>query len=690
MSENKNSENKQESTPEPHNKITVILIAVVTILLVAAGAVYFYLAGIGKLDVPTFGEVVSDVVDTAKDTLTGEPTGVAKFASQTEFKQYLSESDSQYYGMGIGMVNSTRTAAIEPEIDFDEFAMSDDVAMAEMGSPSGMGGALKIDRVSETNVQVQGIDEPDIVKTDGEELFYSREDYYYWYYDEDSSDENATKMINIFPPEDMELDGEIEANGNLLLADDVLLVIDWYQVQAFDVSDPANPEELWEIEYEDAGYETARLLDGKLYLVTSTWIDSYDPCPITPLRMDGESIEVVCTDIYRPNATVPVDTTYDIFVIDPDSGKIEESVTFAGSYGDTVVYMSSDNIYLTYSYTESMLDLMADFLENEAYDLLDSNTLQRIRNLRAYDISDQAKMIEFQVIMEDFLASLDDDEQLRIENEMEDRADDYMDEHKRELVTTGIVKIDTDDLSIDATGEVPGYPLNQFSLDEYDNHLRIATTVGGGWFSLGGSSESVNDLYVLDRNLNQTGSVLDMGEGETIYSARFIGDQGYIVTFRQVDPFYVLDLSDHKNPEKVGELKIPGYSSYLHPLSDDRILGIGQEDSEVKLSLFDVSDPSDPQEADKYLLDEYWSDVLETHHAFLHDSEFGIFFMPGGQGGYIFGYEDDDLTLEKAVANIDAERAIFINNYLYVVGLDEIVVLDENSWERVAEFEIVD
>ena len=90
------------------------------------------------------------------------------------------------------------------------------------------------------------------------------------------------------------------------------------------------------------------------------------------------------------------------------------------------------------------------------------------------------------------------------------------------------------------------------------------------------------------------GSVVDLGQGERIYSVRFIEDKGYVVTFKQVDPFYVLDLSDPMNPEKKGELKIPGYSSYLHPITKDKILGIGEENNKVKISLFDVSDPADP------------------------------------------------------------------------------------------------
>ncbi|MFH1142515.1 MAG: beta-propeller domain-containing protein, partial [Candidatus Uhrbacteria bacterium] len=336
-------------------------------------------------------------------------------------------------------------------------------------------------------------------------------------------------------------------------------------------------------------------------------------------------------------------------------------------------------------------NLVVEFFNEEAYNLVSTEALQRIRNLEVYEISDQAKMVEFQVILDDYLNSLDEDDRLMFENEFENRMDTFLDERKRELTRTGIVRIDPDNLSIKATGEVPGYPLNQFSLDEWDDHLRIATTVGGsglwGWM-FSSSTESENDLYVLNDNLKVTGQVQGLAEGERIYSARFIEDKGYLVTFRQTDPFYVFDLSNHKKPAMVGELKIPGYSSYLHPLAEDLILGVGMEDSKVKLSLFDVSDPTDPVEVSKYMLDEYWSDVLETHHAFLHDSKFGVFFMPGSQGGYIFSYEDDNLQLEKAVAGINAKRAIYVNDNLYIFGQDEIVVLDENTWERVGELDL--
>jgi len=156
----------------------------------------------------------------------------------------------------------------------------------------------------------------------------------------------------------------------------------------------------------------------------------------------------------------------------------------------------------------------------------------------------------------------------------------------------------------------------------------------------------------------------------------------------QTDPFYVLDLSNPNNPLLKGELKIPGYSSYLYPIAKNKVLGIGAENNQVKVSLFDVRDANNPQEISKYNLDEYYSEISQNHHAFLLDAKHQIFFLPGGKGGYVFSYNGDNLTLVKTVADIQAKRAIFINDFLYVVGENKLVVLDENSWEKVKELEL--
>ena len=158
--------------------------------------------------------------------------------------------------------------------------------------------------------------------------------------------------------------------------------------------------------------------------------------------------------------------------------------------------------------------------------------------------------------------SLSDDERMRLDNELTNRVSDYYQEHQRELEKTGLVKIGLANLKITATGETPGRLLNQFSLDEYEGKLRTAVTIGSSWGILGSMGESANDVYVLDEKLKVIGSIEDLGLDERIYSVRFLADKGYLVTFKQVDPFYVLDLADPNNPQVKGELKIPGYSSY--------------------------------------------------------------------------------------------------------------------------------
>ena len=195
-------------------------------------------------------------------------------------------------------------------------------------------------------------------------------------------------------------------------------------------------------------------------------------------------------------------------------------------------------------------------------------------------------------------------------------------------------------------------------------------------------TESENDLYVLDGDLNVIGEVRGMGVDQRVYAVRYVGDEAYIVTFRQIDPFHTIDLSDPENPEELGELELPGFPTYLHPLGEDRILGIGQEDGKVKAVTFDISDRENPVVEDDAILDERWSAVSDSHHAFLHDEKHEVFFLPTERGGYVFGYEDE-LT-EKAFVETEgpAVRATYLDDYLYVFGEEELVVVDERTWEE--------
>jgi hypothetical protein len=178
-----------------------------------------------------------------------------------------------------------------------------------------------------------------------------------------------------------------------------------------------------------------------------------------------------------------------------------------------------------------------------------------------------------------------------------------------------------------ATGEVEGRLLNQFAMDEHEGVLRVATTVDGGWGRPTADVRSESFVTTLERRegeLVELGKVGDMGRGEQIHSVRFLGEVGYVVTFRQVDPLYTIDLSDPASPTVTGELKIPGFSSYLHPTEPGKLVGIGQDaDPETgmttgtQVSVFDVSDPADPLRTAQWTLPGGSSTAEGDHHAFL-------------------------------------------------------------------------
>jgi len=183
-----------------------------------------------------------------------------------------------------------------------------------------------------------------------------------------------------------------------------------------------------------------------------------------------------------------------------------------------------------------------------------------------------------------------------------------------------------------ASGGVPGYLLNQFSISEFDGHLRVATTQGAPW-----TEGTTSGVYVLQQQtgtLGVVGSVGGLGQGERIYAVRFMGPVAYLVTFRQIDPLYTLDLRDPSAPRVVGELKIPGYSAYLHPVGAGALLGLGQdatEDGQVtgtQLSLFDVSDLATPRQQSKVVFAESGSEAEWDHLAFLYWEPTGLVMVP--------------------------------------------------------------
>jgi hypothetical protein len=185
-----------------------------------------------------------------------------------------------------------------------------------------------------------------------------------------------------------------------------------------------------------------------------------------------------------------------------------------------------------------------------------------------------------------------------------------------------------------AAGSVPGWLINQYAMSEWQGHLRVATTSGRTWGSNPKSSSTVYVLRVDGKALTETGRVGGLGKGERIYGVRFVGGAGYVVTFRQTDPLYTVDLRNPAAPTVTGELKITGYSAYLHPVGDGRLLGVGQEATSqgqrqgVQVSLFDVSDPARPTRLAQHHVRQSSTEAEFDPHAFLYWPDTKLVVLP--------------------------------------------------------------
>jgi uncharacterized secreted protein with C-terminal beta-propeller domain len=277
------------------------------------------------------------------------------------------------------------------------------------------------------------------------------------------------------------------------------------------------------------------------------------------------------------------------------------------------------------------------------------------------------------------------------------------------------ISVNKDALNFEAKGSVAGYVLNQYSMDEYNGNFRLATT---SW-----KDTTRNAIYVLNSNLTTVGEVkLENAEvRETIQSVRFMGDKAYVVTFEQKDPFFVLDMSNPIAPRVAGKLEIPGYSSYLHPFDENHVIGLGMENSTVKLSLFDVANVNAPTEIARYIVqgDYTSSDALYEPKAFLFDKQKELLVIPisitnygvvdssgkgldmqGGywQGAYVFrltltGFEPKGGVTHQDNAsqqyygdyNLNVNRALYIGNTLYTVSNSKVQLNNLDTLALIAE-----
>ena len=532
---------------------------------------------------------------------------------------------------------------------------------------------------STTNIQVTGVDEADIVKTDGEYIYVASG--------------NKTTIVKAYPPEQGEVLSEIELEGTVIgifISADKLVVFEEetpyyayyddvrsgaaekfympYQspkayIKVYDVADRENPRLQRELSAQGQ-YVSSRMIGDYVYVVVNEPVyqqEQDDEVNLPKISSGGNETEIPATDIYYSDVADYYYMYTTIIAVNTQNDDQEPTYETILLGASSNLYVSQNNIYLTFPVWGGDV---GDF---------GGTSIHRIH-------------------------------------------------------------IEGDQITPAASGEVPGTVLNQFSMDEYDGYFRVATTTYG--------ETTQNNVYILNMSLNITGSLPDLAPGERIYSARFMGDRCYLVTFKQVDPLFVIDLHDPYDPEVLGYLKVTGYSDYLHPYDETHIIGIGKETTDagtfawyqgVKISLFDVTDVSNPVEISKLEIGDRGTDspVLWDHKAFLFDKSKNLLVMPIGeakvnqadypsgvpswaygepvyQGAYVFDISlnvssnDDALQLKGRITHAEnitgpeqgyygpfaIERSLYIGNVLYTISKAKIMMNSLENLDYINEVEL--
>ena len=555
-----------------------------------------------------------------------------KFNSVEEVKEFLQKNSQQQpmYRRG-GIISDM--AMMESAVS----KMSGDVA------PS----AAPASEYSTTNIQVEGVDEADFVKNDGKYIYVIAQ--------------NKLVIVDAFPADEAKKLSTTELKGrprDMFLNGDRLIVFtddydEIYTIAEFDflprpipmqrthaiiydISDRSDPEKVKDFAI-DGYYFQSRMIGDYVYLISKK--DAYyGPGPIVPVIKEA-STRIVPDVYYFDNP----ESNYVFHTITSINLKNEETKgkSFLMGYSNTV-YVSQDNIYIAYQknlpyfYYQSS---NSDRFFRVVVPLLPDEVQDKIEAIKDDDLEPYEEWSRISDALEEMYNKMDEAEKEELSEEITKAIEEYEIKLEVERRKTVIHKIgiDNGDINYETKGEVPGYLLNQFSLDEFDNHLRVATTTE---LYVRNRAEMYNNVYVLDEDMDTVGEIGAIARDERIYSTRFLGDRLYMVTFKRVDPLFVIDLSNPENPKVLGELKIPGFSDYLHPYDEDHIIGIGKETEGnewggvsikgVKVALFDVSDVENPEQVDSIEIGESGTDseALRDHKAFLFDKRNDLVVIP--------------------------------------------------------------
>lgn len=492
---------------------------------------------------------------------------------------------------------------------------------------------------SQTNTREETVGEADIIKTDGKYLYIL----------------SGTK-VNIVDIQDTEMNAlatiSLDTDGwayELYVEDDRMAIFyqqtgtvlnNSYETVAavYDISDPKDPKESGKVT-QAGDYQSMRMSDGYMYLFTRYFVYGFERNNSSTYIPSVNGALMACENIYLPGGTRgAVYTVVSTFKLD-DPEKVIDSKAILTEGGE--MYVSEKSIYL--------------------YDTL-------------YYGEDQGKTCIQKVNYE-----------------------------KGELKGAGQTKLD-------------GWLNDSFCIDESEGYLRLVMTVNGTndngvmplilpeeELAVSGEktdTEQIEDnciLYVLDENLEECGKIEDLAPGEQVYSARFMGDIGYFVTYEQIDPLFSVDLSDPKNPEIIGKLKIPGFSDYLHFYGEGLLLGIGMDMDEsgvtsggVKLSMFDISDPTDVKEIHKEVLEGIYStNATYDYKTALVDPEKNLIGF-NGYGTvqhyfvYSYGKEGFHLELDREITQYaDQLRGVYAGERFYLLQGSSIESYHIDTFEKI-------
>jgi uncharacterized secreted protein with C-terminal beta-propeller domain len=393
-----------------------------------------------------------------------------------------------------------------------------------------------------------------------------------------------------------------------------------------------------------------------VYLLTSTPVYNYyysNETVIPRVFSNNKLIKYCegrlrCPDMYYIGIPYENYNMVNVAAIDiKNDSKMPESDIYLLS-GAENLFVSEKNMYVSHTRYLDQNRLYFDAVNEVIVPKLEKSYRERVKMIQdahEYVLTEDEKLAKIGNVVMLYLESISDEESEKLMTKTQDLVGEMYEALRDEAEKSVIHRIALDGANIEyrATGEVKGQLLNQFSLDEKDGNLRVATTRNRewGWFSDEEGEESYNNLYVLDADLKQIGALENLASGERIYSARFIGDRAYMVTYRQVDPLFVIDLAVATAPRVAGEIKLPGFSNYLHPYDEFTLIGLGRETEEdqttgivrdkgIKLSLFDVSSISEPKVIDEYVLGDNnsYTQAAYEHKAFLFSASKNLLAFP--------------------------------------------------------------